>query len=147
MAAGENPNVVNQLKFRVREPTTFVLKPKARKLWHTAAAKTMLDEMIKVENIKLRALDALLEDLGPNGRRANMMDERLAPLRSSIKGVRNRITHHREAKNLAAKQSGGRGDLKQQKIGGSNGLSLDVYLSIVGDMHMEDEADFVDDVP
>ena len=88
----------------------------------------------------------MLEDLGPNGQRANMMEERLAPLRSSIKGVRNRITHHREAKNLAAKQSWHE-DLKQLKIGGSDGLSLDVYLSIVGDMHMEDEVDFVDDVP
>lgn len=145
VAAGENPNTVNMLKYKVREKPVFVIKQKPRKIWHATEVKDMLDFMIRIENVKLRALDELLEDL-TKGARAGMMEERVAPLRLFIKGVRNRITYHREAKMLVMKQTW-HADLKQLRVGGSNGISLDHYLSIVSDLYMEDKMKLVDDTP
>lgn len=143
--SGVNPNKINMLKFKDREKPIFVVKPKPRKAWHTDEVKSQLDELIKVENIKLKVLDALHHNL-TKGEMAGMMEERLEPLRQSIKGVRARINHHREAKNLVAKQTW-HADLKQLRIGGSKGMSLDQYLCVISDMCMEDKMLITDDHP
>jgi hypothetical protein len=114
--------------------------------WDTAEVLALLEGAIRTEGYKLQALDQLLLDI-TQGRRANepTVQQKVVPTRGFIKKVRQRISDLREAVSFVRKPTW-REDLKSLRVGGTQGIPLDDFLTVTKQI-VEEDAAIVDDTP